>query len=137
MTDTKFRQGQSGNPKGRRPGTGEVAVLRKSIAAHLPAIVRQLVKDAKEGDSRAARLLLERVIPPIKAMEQSVEFVLPADQGLTAQGAAIIQEVAAGKLSPSQGAALLSGLGNLARVKELDELTNRIEELELQQEKRQ
>ena len=126
----KFKKGQSGNPAGRKPGTGEVAKLRKSIAAHLPAIIKQLVKDAKEGDSRAARLLLERVIPPIRAMEQTVDLTLPKDQSLTAQGEAIVQEVAAGKLSPSQGAALLSGLGNLARVKEIDELEERISILE-------
>ena len=39
---------------------------------------------------------------------------------------------AAGELAPGQGAALLAAIGTLARVTELDELTARIEKLEVQ-----
>ena len=60
----KWKAGESGNPNGRPPGTGEVAKLRDSIAAHVPEIIVQLVAKAKEGDAQAARLLLERVLPP-------------------------------------------------------------------------
>lgn len=127
----RWKTGESGNPKGRTPGTGEVAKLRASISEHLPEIITQLVAKAKEGDAQAARLLLERVLPPVKAVEQPVELALPAG-GLSAQGAAIVQAVAAGTLAPGQGAALLSGLGALARIKEIDELEQRITNLEEQ-----
>lgn len=49
----RWRAGESGNPKGRTPGTGEVAKLRESIAAHLPEIITQLVAKAKDGDGCA------------------------------------------------------------------------------------
>ena len=126
----RWKEGESGNPNGRKPGTGEVAKLRDSIAAHLPEIIAQLVTKAKEGDSQAARLLLERVLPPMKAIEQAVKLSLPDGVGITAQGVAIVQAVAAGTLAPGQGAALLTGLGALARIKEIDELELRITKLE-------
>lgn len=126
----KWQAGQSGNPNGRPPGVGEVTRLRESIAAHLPEIITQLVLKAKEGDAQAARLLLERVLPALKPMEQPVELTLPADSGLTAQGKAIVQAVADGTLAPGQGAQLLAGLGSLARIVEIDELEQRITQLE-------
>ena len=126
----KWKQGESGNPNGRPPGVGEVTRLRESIAAHLPAIIAQLVTKAKEGDAQAARLLLERVLPPMKAIEQAVTLSLPDGEGITAQGVAIVQAVAAGILAPGQGAQLLTGLGALARIKEIDELERRITQLE-------
>lgn len=45
----RWKVGESGNPKGRTPGTGEVSKLRASIALHLPEIIAQLVTKAKEG----------------------------------------------------------------------------------------
>lgn len=126
----KWKAGESGNPNGRPPGVGEVTKLRDSIAAHLPEIITQLVSKAKEGDAQAARLLLERVLPPMKAIEQPVELCLPDGEGMTAQGVAIVRAVAVGTIAPGQGAALLTGLGALARIKEIDELERRISKLE-------
>jgi hypothetical protein len=126
----KWKAGESGNPNGRPPGVGEVTKLRNSIAEHLPEIIAQLVIKAKEGDAQAARLLLERVLPPMKAIEPMVELTLPDGEDLTAQGVAIVQAVATGTLAPGQGAQLLTGLGALARIKEIDELERRITQLE-------
>lgn len=75
-------------------------------------------------------MLLERVLPSLKPIEQPVALLLPTGEGLTAQGVAIVEAVAAGTLAPDQGAALLTGLGSLARIKEIDELTARITVLE-------
>lgn len=126
----RWKAGESGNPNGRKPGTGEVSRLRQGIAAHLPEIISQLVDKAKEGDIQAARLLLERVLPPMKAIEQSVALSLPDGEGITAQGVAIVKAVSDGVIAPGQGAALLSGLGTLVRIKEMDELERRISQLE-------
>ena len=124
-----WRAGQSGNPRGRRPGTGEVAKLRAAIAEHVPTILERLVAAALEGDTGAARLLLERVCPPLKATEEPAPLALP-DGTLTEQGRAVLGAVAAGTLAPALGAALLGAIGTLARVVEVDELERRIEALE-------
>ena len=51
----RWKPGESGNPAGRRPGSGKVAELRESIAEHIPEIVSRLVEAAKGGDVGAAR----------------------------------------------------------------------------------
>ena len=124
-----WRAGQSGNPRGRRPGSGEVAKLRAAIAEHVPTIIERLVAAALQGDTGAARLLLERVCPPLKAAEEAAPLALP-DGTLTEQGRAVLGAVAAGELAPGQGAALLGAIGTLARVAEVDELERRLTALE-------
>ena len=124
-----WKPGQSGNPKGRPPGTGEVAKLRAALAADVPEILAGLVSAAKAGDVQAARIILERVLPALKPIEHAQALPLP-DGSLTEQGRAVLAAVAAGELAPGQGAQLLAAVGSLARVVEIDELTQRIEQLE-------
>ena len=124
-----WKPGQSGNPKGRPAGTGEVAKLRAAIADRVPELLAAMMARALDGDVGAARLLLERAIAPLKAAEQSQALSLP-DGTLTEQGRAVLASVAAGELAPGQGAALLGAIGTLARVAEIDELARRIEVLE-------
>jgi hypothetical protein len=125
-----WKPGQSGNPKGKTPGSGELQRLRASIAEHVPSILEQLVTAAQGGDVQAARLILERVLPPVKATEQAIELDLPEGGTLTTTGRAVLSAVASGDLAPSQGAALLGAIGSLARVIEIDELDARLTKLE-------
>lgn len=106
-----------------------MAPLREAIAQHVPGIVDKLLTQALEGDTQAARLLLERVLPPLKATEQTQVLTLP-DGSLSDQGRAVLAAVAAGELAPAQGSALVAAIGQLARVVEIDELQRRIERLE-------
>jgi len=129
----RWKPGESGNPNGRPKGVGEIGRLRASIAADVPEILQALAGSAKAGDAGAARLLLERVIPAIKPTEFAQPPSLP-DGGLTAQGQAILQAVAAGELAPGQGAQLIAAIGQLARTKEIDELEARIAALESEHE---
>jgi len=124
-----WKPGESGNPAGRAPGSGEVAKMRAAMAEHVPALVAVLVERALSGDIGAARLLLERTIAPLKASEEAAPLTLP-DGTLTEQGRAVLGAVAAGELAPGQGAALLASLGTLAKLTEADELSRRIEALE-------
>ena len=124
-----WKPGQSGNPKGRPAGTGEVAKLRAAIADRVPELLSKLMAQALEGDTAAARLLLERAIAPLKAAEQPQTLTLP-DGTLTDQGRAVLASVAAGELAPGQGAALLGAISTLARVVEIDELAQRVAKLE-------
>jgi hypothetical protein len=49
-----------------------VEKLRASLAKHVPDIIAALVASAKEGDTAAAKLILERVIPAVKSEELPV-----------------------------------------------------------------
>ena len=127
----RWKKGESGNPAGRKPGSDTVSQIRKGIAERVPELLAKLIEQALAGDTGAARLLLERAIPPLKAAEQTQALSLP-DGTLTDQGRAVLASVAAGELAPGQGAALLGAIGTLARVSEIDELNARITKLENQ-----
>ena len=137
MTEAKkpgrWKAGESGNPKGKTPGSGELQRLRATIASDVPDILAGLVTAAKAGDVQAARLILERCLPPIKAIEQAVELALPDGGTLTAQGRAVLSAAALGDIAPGQAAQLIAALGTLAKISEVDELTNRISALEEKQ----
>ena len=122
----RWKPGQSGNPAGKPKGAGEVAKLRAAIAQDVPQILEALKAQALAGDVQAARLLLERTIAPLKAVEPPQPLTLP-DGSLTEQGRAVLASVADGEIAASQGAALVAAIGTLARVVEIDELAARIE----------
>ena len=124
-----WKPGQSGNPAGKPPGSGELQKLRAAIGEHVPEIINQLVVAARGGDIQAARLILERVLPPVKAIEQPQAIDL-SDGNLTDQGRAVLRCVASGQLAPGQGAQLLTAIGTLSKITELDELAVRITALE-------
>ncbi len=125
-----WQPGQSGNPKGKPPGSGELQRLRAAIAQHVPTILEQLIASAQGGDIQAARLILERVLPPVKATEQPVEIQLPDEGTLTAKAEALLSAAADGVLSPGQASQLIAALGAVAKINEIDELTARITKLE-------
>ena len=128
-TPAGWKPGQSGNPAGRKPGTGEVARLRAAIAEQVPAIIARLTTAALAGDVAAARLLLERTVAPLKAVEPTV-VVDMAGVTMTDQARAVLASVAAGAVAPGQGAAILGAISALARVAEVDELAARVSALE-------
>jgi hypothetical protein len=124
-----FVKGQSGNPAGRPKGIINQLKLRQSIAREIPEILAAMVKAAKGGDTTAARLLLDRVLPALKPTDQPVTMPLTgADLG--SDGREIIAAVGASIVTPEQAGRLLAGLGSLARIVEVDELLKRVEALE-------
>lgn len=124
-----WKPGQSGNPKGRKPGASEVAKLRAAIADRVPELLEAMLQRALEGDVGAARLLLERAVAPLRSVDPAQALQLPGET-LTQRGQAVLVAVETGELSPGQGAALIGAIGTLARVAEIDELAARVAVLE-------
>lgn len=126
-----FQKGQSGNPKGRLPGTiTKTAGLRRQIEASVPGIVEVLTEKALAGDVPAAKLLMERALPPLKAEAPTIQLPGLADQELTTAARAVIAAVGAGTLSPDTGGQLVQALVNAVRLIESAELAERIKVLE-------
>jgi hypothetical protein len=83
-----------------------------------------------QGDNtKAPRLILDRVYPPLRACELPITLDLP-EGGLADQARAVLQAVARGTVTPDQGSKVLNGLGTTAKLRELDELEARIARLE-------
>ena len=68
-----WKQGESGNPRGRpRKSQKSMAQLRSQISEHLPDVIEVLANAAKEGDVQAARILVERSVPSMRALDQNI-----------------------------------------------------------------
>lgn len=120
-----FRPGQSGNPRGRRPGTvTKAGKLRAEIEAQIPEILEALVAAALDGDVPAAKLLLDRALPPLRPESRPLPTGIPSDPR------EIPQAVADGKLTAEQGAALLDLAGKVAAIEGLEDLQDRLAKLE-------
>ena len=126
----KWQSGQSGNPGGRKPGTGKIDKLRAALTKELPDVLEALVTQAKAGDTSAIKLVLERTVPALRPVDAVAPLNLPVDGGLADQGRAVLAALASGYLPVNQAAGILQGLGNLAKLVELDELEKRVAALE-------
>ena len=68
-----WKQGQSGNPKGRpRKSQKSMAQLRSQISEHLPDVIEVLANAAKDGDVQAARIPVARCVPSMRALDQNI-----------------------------------------------------------------
>jgi hypothetical protein len=131
MPTPKFKAGISGNPKGRPKDKTPATLLRKSIIDDMPEIILKLVEQAKNGDTTAAKILLDRCCPTLKP--QAIAINLPVYGSLAEQGGEIIRATMTGQIPPDIGSQLISALSNQGKLIELQELTERLDRIEKQQ----
>ncbi len=131
---TKFKPGVSGNPKGKPKDKTPATLLRKSIIDDMPEIILKLVEQAKNGDTTAAKILLDRCCPALKP--QAMPINLPVNGTLAEQGGEIIKATMSGQIPPDIGAQLITALSNQGKLIELQELTERLTHIEKQLELR-
>lgn len=124
----KWKPGESGNPKGRTANPISER-FRLAAGSQLEAVIEAMIVAAKKGDSSAAKILLDRCIPPFKPMARTEAFPI-SGQSLTERAESILNAVSAGTLAPADGKALIDSLATLARITETDELERRVEALE-------
>jgi|SRR5690554_5357767 len=129
---TKFKKGESGNPLGRPKGSGLTGELRKAIANDAQDIISNLIEQAKGGDTTAAKVLLDRILPPLKAEAQAVNIAEFNAGGLIEKAGAVLGATANGELAPDIAAQLISAVATLAKVIEVEELEQRLNTLEQQ-----
>jgi hypothetical protein len=127
---TKFQPGVSGNPKGKPKDKTPATLLRKAIVEDMPAIILKLVEQAKNGDTAAAKILLDRCCPVLKP--QAMAIHLPVNGSLAEQGGEIIRATMTGQIPPDIGSQLITALANQGKLIELQELTKRLDKIEKQ-----
>lgn len=128
-TAGRFGPGNPGKPVGARH-KATVAALAL-LDGEADALTRKAVEMALAGDTTALRLCLERIAPPRR--DAPVQFTLPrmetARDAARAAGA-VLEAVAAGELTPTEGAHLMALVETYRRTLETTELEARVAALE-------
>lgn len=124
----RFASGTSGNPQGRPKS--ETTALRQSLADGAAEVVSAILAAAKSGDMQACKIVLDRLLPPLKATAQTVHLALPETASPLDTARAILSAAASGTLAPDIAAQLVSAVGTFSRIEEVEELRVRIAALE-------
>jgi hypothetical protein len=128
-----FKKGQSGNPLGRPRGSvNEVTRLSQILLQRdTELIIDTVIKRAIGGDMVAAKLVLDRLIPPAK--ERPIQIELPEMQslgGVSQAQEAILRAAATGDLLPGEANSLSAIVEVRRRALETEILEQRVVALE-------
>ena len=127
----KYTKGKSGNPKGRPRGIRDKRVeLRSLLEPHAAELVQKAVELAKDGDSAALRLCLDRLIPTLKARDEPTKGRWEGVDAGADLGRAVLRSMAAGEVTPDQASAMMGAIAAHSRIVEVDELERRVAALE-------
>jgi len=124
----RFKAGTSGNPAGRPPS--QYSQIRQQLTEAKDGIIQAVIQAALDGDMSAARIVMDRLIPPLKPIAQSVQFEITADSSPLELAREILKSTASGQIPPDLSSQLITSLANLCRIEEVEELRLRISALE-------
>jgi hypothetical protein len=116
---------------GRRPGSKNRAtvVAEALLKGEEVELVRKAIELAKAGDSQMLKFLLDRVLPKERSVRVDLPVMDRSSDALDAL-AAVIDAVGAGRIAPSEAAALASLVAAYARIINVAELEERLENIE-------
>lgn len=128
-----FKKGQSGNPRGKRPGTRNRTTLAMEalLDGEAQAITRKAVQLAKAGDTTALRLCLDRLYPVRR--DRPITFDAPELQSANDAAElsrAIVRAAAQGELTPIEAGELAKLVDTYTRAVTAVEHEQRIKALE-------
>ena len=131
--DTRFKPGQSGNPAGKPKGAkNRTTVMTQALLeGEAEIFVRKLIELATAGNLTALKVCVDRLCPPMKAQTAPVKVHIPETESIADIANSFIKAAADGLLPPDVAAQLVSAVGTLARVVEIDELKERLAALEM------
>ena len=124
-----FEKGNAGRKPGSKNRTTLVA--EALLNAEETELVRKAIEMAKAGDAQMLKFLLDRILPK----DRSVHVELPeldGDFDTVEACAAIVEAVGTGRIAPSEGAALGNLLMTFARITNIAEFGERLENIEKQ-----
>ena len=127
----RFRPGSTGNRRGRPPGNATRREVRDRVGDRLGELIDRLMQSALEGDTTAAKLILDRLAPSLRPVDAPMTLPPADDAPQTAQ--AVIAAMSAGEVTPGEANTALSALRTATEITMLAELRERIEALESQQ----
>ena len=128
-----FKTGQSGNPDGRPKGARNRATIaaEQLLDGEAAALTRKAIDLAKQGDTTALRLCIERILPARK--DRPISFPIPRIETVADSvkaAATIVSAVADGELTPMEAAELSKVVDGFTRAVETVDLAARLTQLE-------
>lgn len=133
--NTQFKKGQSGNPKGKPKGARHRASLMAEMLfeSEIEEVCQCVIGQAKEGNMQAARIILDRLLPPKK--DRPINLKLPMISNATDALEAsklICHAVCNGEITPLEGESLSKIVEIQAKNIDLFNFGNRLEAIEKQ-----
>lgn len=128
-----WKKGQSGNPAGKAQGTRHKATMAvlALMEGGAEEITKAVIESAKGGDLAAARLVLERLAPPMR--ERPISIALPETataEGIDKASQAVLDAAATGDLLLGEAQVLANIIDGRRKALEMLELEQRIAALE-------
>lgn len=105
----RFKKGKSGNPRGKPKGARHKASLMAEMLfeSGIQMVCEQVLSQAQEGNLQAAKIILDRLLPPKK--DRPINFKLPMiNNAVDALEASrlICHAVGNGEITPLEGESL-------------------------------
>lgn len=131
--NSQFKRGQSGNPKGKPKGARNKSTLaaEKFLEGSLDSICRRIEEEALNGNMQAAKMVLERFLPPKK--DRLIRLELPqikTQEDVLSVIGCIVSAVGNGEISPSEGESLSRTIDMYSKALEVHELEFRLRAIE-------
>ncbi|WP_027457842.1 DUF5681 domain-containing protein [Dechloromonas agitata] len=126
-----WKSGESGNPKGRPKGAlNKKTLIQEEFEKEGSKIAKAVIEAAKNGDIQAANIALLRLAPPLKPETRTVQIHLDTNLSLTQQAKQVLEAIACGSIDPENGRLLIDCISRFAGLKQVEELENRIINIE-------
>lgn len=126
----KFQPGQSGNPLGRPKGIRDRRMaLREALEGRGEELLEKAIERATAGDTAVLIALLARLVPKAKPESDLIELS-PQSESPSTQAMQLVSAALSGEIAPSTAAELVQAITNAVKVREADELQERLERLE-------
>jgi hypothetical protein len=131
--DGTFAHGNHANPNGRPQGSRSKATLicEQLLDRSGRKLTKIAIEKAEAGDAMALKLALDRIIPPRRERPRPFRYTKPVGAAeVPAAIDAILEQMAAGELTASEGASIISGIESLRAAYATADLVARVKALE-------
>lgn len=127
----RYAPGQSGNLAGRPPGIGRTVELKRQLFSRADEVVNAVIDKAIEGDISAAKLILDRLVPPLRATDPPVSIPRPGDSDdIADQSQLVLDSLLSGGVGPDIALRIMQGLALHQTMTDIRDLEARISRLE-------
>jgi hypothetical protein len=133
-TDMAKHQFLAGNKhsvgKGRPPGSGFTKQFRDTVGTNqFQELIRSIIDRAMNGDMSAAAILVNRLVPPLKATAEPIRVQLP-DTSHAEMARALLGAVSHGQIAPAEAKTVMELITATVALEQVEALSRRIDALE-------